>query len=424
MRRGRQVKRGERPAGLLGHPLPPQSRHRESRQLPSDQSKTRSKTPAPSSEWTVLPRAASTRHTSRSADRSVRAAASVSSAPSTACTPLDCHHAPVSTHWATTAETFQSRPFQRNCSGPSTTPPAPGTSPFRTSTGSSYRRMSAPFRALTGSVRPARPRTGLAPLHRPPGAHLSAPSAMLSLAAAPGTGMGVEVTPAASGCSNRCSNALNGTPGFRQRVKPRISRPGCRVRSSPMTRAPQIDPLRLDRLDDGDPADLAKNADLDSGRFDGLHLTRLELPGATVTSSRFTGLDADEADLRGARLSEVELDRVHLPVVRAARVQWRDVRLNGRIGGLESYEAQCRSVHVDGCKIDYLNLRGAELTDVAFSDCLIGELDLLTAVARRVRFDNARIGRLNVQHAKLHDVDLRGASLDAVDGVTDLGGAT
>src|SRR3954449_13296545 len=56
MRRGRQVKRGERPAGLLGHPLPPQSRHRESRQLPSDQSKTRSKTPTPSSEGTGLPR--------------------------------------------------------------------------------------------------------------------------------------------------------------------------------------------------------------------------------------------------------------------------------------------------------------------------------------------------------------------------------
>src|SRR3954452_2280712 len=144
MRRGRQVKRGERPAGLLGHPLPPQSRHRESRQLPSDQSKTRSKTPAPSSERTVLPRAASTRHTSRSADRSVRAAASVSSAPSTACTPLDCHHAPVSTHCATTAETFQSRPFHRNCSGPSTAPPAPRTLPLRTSTGSSYRRMSHP----------------------------------------------------------------------------------------------------------------------------------------------------------------------------------------------------------------------------------------------------------------------------------------
>jgi hypothetical protein len=90
------------------------------------------------------PGPASTRHTSRSADRSVRAAASVSSAPSTACTPLDCHHAPVSTHCATTTETFQSRPFHRNCSGPSTAPPAPRTLPLRTSTGSSYRRMSHP----------------------------------------------------------------------------------------------------------------------------------------------------------------------------------------------------------------------------------------------------------------------------------------
>src|SRR3954452_25076109 len=207
MRRGRQVKRGERPAGLLGHFSAPQSRHRESRQLPSDQSKTRSKTPAPSSEWTVLPRAASTRHTSRSADRSVRVAASVSSAPSTACTPLDCHHAPVSTHCATTAETFQSRPFHRNCSGPSTAPPAPRTLPLRTSTGSSYRRMS----------------------------HPPEPCELLSSGSTPYLdGGGGRGHPRQGGCSNTRSNSSYGTPAFRQPVNPGVLLPGDDTIATPL----------------------------------------------------------------------------------------------------------------------------------------------------------------------------------------------
>ena len=135
-------------------------------------------------------------------------------------------------------------------------------------------------------------------------------------------------------------------------------------------------------------------------------------------------VNAPEADLKGARFSEVELDRVHLPVVRASRTRWRDVRISGRIGGLESYDAEWRSVHVDGCKLDYLNLRGSELVDVLFTDCVIGELDLLDAVVRRLRFTGCRISRLNVQRSEFHDVDLRGAELEVVDGLLDLGGAT
>ena len=49
-----------------------------------------------------------------------------------------------------TARTFHNRPRHRNCSGPSTRrdpSPAPATRPLRTSTGSSYRRIAATFRA-------------------------------------------------------------------------------------------------------------------------------------------------------------------------------------------------------------------------------------------------------------------------------------
>lgn len=190
------------------------------------------------------------------------------------------------------------------------------------------------------------------------------------------------------------------------------------------TKAPQIDELRFGRLIDGDMSQLTDDADLEGVRYAALTLPHITLCDALVASCQFSGIAADETDLNGARLSEVELERVNLPVVRAARSQWRDVKVSGRLGSLEAYEAQWRSVHFVGCKLSFVNLRGAELTDVAFSDCILEELDMINAVAHRVRFDNTRITKLNVQHSELHDFDLRAATLQSIDGVMSLRGAT
>ncbi len=196
------------------------------------------------------------------------------------------------------------------------------------------------------------------------------------------------------------------------------------MRAPASTEAPRIDPFVLGALAEGDPADLVRDADLESVAFRDLSLTELTLPGALVGSSRFSGVAADETDLRGARLAEVELERVDLPVVRAARSQWRDVRVTGRLGSLEAYEVQWGAVHFVGCKLSFVNLRGAELVDVAFTDCTIEELDLGSTVARRVRLENTRVVSLSVRDSELRDVDLRGATFEHLDGLLSLRGST
>lgn len=190
------------------------------------------------------------------------------------------------------------------------------------------------------------------------------------------------------------------------------------------TKAPQIDRLRLGTLTDGDPAELVANADLESVRFAHLDLAELGLSGARLDGVHLTDVAAAESDLTGAVLSEVHLDQVNLPVVRAARSQWRDVQLTGRLGSFEAYETGWRSVQFVGCKLNFVNLRGAELVDVAFTDCVIDELDLLGATANRVRLSNTHVTHLNVRQAKFRDLDLRGADLEELEGLTDLRGAT
>ena len=77
----------------------------------------------------------------------------------------------------------------------------------------------------------------------------------------------------------------------------------------------------------------------------------------------------------------------------------------------------------DHVRLDYLNLRGAGLTRVQFIGCRMGELDAGSAQLSMVRFVDCHIGRLALGGCALDNLDLRGAELDALDGIGSLAGA-
>lgn len=194
---------------------------------------------------------------------------------------------------------------------------------------------------------------------------------------------------------------------------------------TPRTAPPSLDPVVLDGLAPGDAYDLEPGADLEGFDIADLRLDAANLEGASVYGSRLAGLCADAADLRHATLGEVVLERLDVPVVQGVRGRWRDVELrDARLGSAELYESTWDRVHVVGCKLGFVNLRGAELRDVLFTDCTIDELDLVQARAARVAFAGTRVRRIDVQASTLQDVDLRGADLDEVAGVRSLAGTT
>ncbi|MDF9715404.1 pentapeptide repeat-containing protein [Nocardioides sp. ChNu-153] len=187
--------------------------------------------------------------------------------------------------------------------------------------------------------------------------------------------------------------------------------------------APRIEAPYLERLADGSADDLRPRADLEAMQVSEVRVEHLDLDGAVLTDVRLRDLAAHETDLGGARLTGVGLEGVDLTVVRASRGQWRDVEVTGRLGSMEAYESRWRSVHLVGCKLGFVNLRGAELVDVALTDCVVEELDLADARLSRVRLSGTRVGRLDVRRSEMRDVDLRGATLSEVEGPMDLGGA-
>jgi len=187
---------------------------------------------------------------------------------------------------------------------------------------------------------------------------------------------------------------------------------------------PSFDAILLPELQAGDADDLEPAASLDAFGFDGLTLETLALGGARIEASRLAGVRAAEADLRGTTISEAIVEQLDVPVVRAARTRWRDVRFEGgRLGSAELYEAEWRSVHFVGCKLGFVKLRGSELRDVQFTDCVVDELDLASTEALRLAFPGTRIRRFDVSRATLRDVDLRGCDIEELAGVASLRGA-
>lgn len=187
---------------------------------------------------------------------------------------------------------------------------------------------------------------------------------------------------------------------------------------------PQLNTLHLDDLADGRPEELHPGATLTGRSLAIDHRSPVDLTDARLDGVCFDRFVAPELRLRGAGLLEVALDALDVPVVDAARTDWADARLSGRVGALTAYDSSLRSIHFTGCRLGFVNLRGSELLDVQFTDCSIDELDLGETRCRRVRFTDTRIASLEVPRASFTDVDLRGATLSAVSGVGHLSGAT
>ena len=77
-----------------------------------------------------------------------------------------------------------------------------------------------------------------------------------------------------------------------------------------------------------------------------------------------------------------------------------------------------------GGKVDFLNLRGARLKDVAFVDCVVVELDLQEATVDGLTFEGCTLVAPTFGRGRYAALDLSGATLRSPVGLAGLKGAT
>jgi len=191
------------------------------------------------------------------------------------------------------------------------------------------------------------------------------------------------------------------------------------------TDAPRLDPVDPRGLVDLGTDLLGAHDSRELERYIDADLTDRDLEGTSFSDCVFESPRLGATRLRGVRFVESVLSDSFAPELAAARSTWRDVRVERpRWGSAELFDADLRSVRLVGGKIDYLNLRGARLTDVVIEGCSIGELDLSGATTLRVALVDCRVGALDVTRASLTHTDLRTTDFSRIDGLAGLSGAT
>jgi uncharacterized protein YjbI with pentapeptide repeats len=190
-------------------------------------------------------------------------------------------------------------------------------------------------------------------------------------------------------------------------------------------KAPRLPSALTTRYEEADADALSVRDERDRERFADADLSGRDLTGSSFAECSFESVSFDGTQLRGSRFTEVQVIDSFAPSLLAARTTWRDAVIeNPRWGSAELFEADLTTVHIRGGKIDYLNLRTARLTDVRIENCTITDLDLAGVRGTRIALVDCRIETLDVTRATLVDVDLRSTTLEVVNGLNGLKGAT
>lgn len=150
--------------------------------------------------------------------------------------------------------------------------------------------------------------------------------------------------------------------------------------------------------------------------FPGGVLSEATAGGARFIEVAFTDVTFDGGRLRRARLSDAWFGRVRMVGTDLAESSMTDTWLHDCVlAGVQSFSLIGRRMTFAGCKLDSVNFRGAELTDVTFADCVLREPDFGGAKLTRVAFGGCQLVGAEFNGAACRDVDLVGATLGGSD---------
>ncbi|SMY02095.1 pentapeptide repeat-containing protein [Brevibacterium antiquum] len=195
------------------------------------------------------------------------------------------------------------------------------------------------------------------------------------------------------------------------------------------TEAPRAPKIKLGQLAPGYLGDIGPEEFVEGMGFSELDLAEVDSTQATYLDCSLSrvnfGAAESPVDLTGVRFSGSKIEDCRADTWTMPRGSLIHTEISGtRIGAGVAHDSVWEKVVVNNCRISYLNLRAAKLSDVEFRDCVIDEIDLDRAQVSRVAFPGSTIGVLQCEGSRLGNVDLRGLQLHKISGVQSLRGAT
>jgi uncharacterized protein YjbI with pentapeptide repeats len=165
------------------------------------------------------------------------------------------------------------------------------------------------------------------------------------------------------------------------------------------------------------------------GNHDGVNFVDLELADVRADNSKFlecrlSHVALERCDLARSSFVDSVLVDVRLVATSFAGSQWRETTVRTSLGaGVDLSGATLRRVTFTECKFDSANLRGATLHEVVFERCTLDHLDLTDATLTACAFRGSTLHQLDLTKATLSKTDLRTSELDIARGHLALSGA-
>ncbi len=141
--------------------------------------------------------------------------------------------------------------------------------------------------------------------------------------------------------------------------------------------------------------------------FSDLELDDVDVGNTRFLECAFTDTVIAGGSFRRTRLSELWMRRIRLLDLDFGESVWDDLTLlDSSLAALQLYATKMHRVIFQGCKLNSLNFRDAELLDVEFVNCRLQEIDFAGATLKKVRFPGCEIESMQLNGATLSSVDL------------------
>lgn len=150
-------------------------------------------------------------------------------------------------------------------------------------------------------------------------------------------------------------------------------------------------------------AELA-NVEAEGLQFEVGHCSELELSSSTFRDVEFLDAKSTELDVADCVFQDCDLSGVRLKSVR------RSTFTGCKFLGANFSTGRLADVVFDDCTLRFTNMRMADLSRVAFTNCSIDDLDLFDATIADIDFSKSRVSKLGVDRISASRVDLRFAS--------------
>ncbi len=152
----------------------------------------------------------------------------------------------------------------------------------------------------------------------------------------------------------------------------------------------------------------------------GQDVRTVELSEARVERVVATGARLSRADLVDCEVVACDLAGLRAPGSRLRRV----AVTGGRFSGAQLGDCELLDVVVRDCRVDLVSLRRARLERVRFEHCDLREADLAELRADAVVFVGCDLSGAAFTGARLRRAELRGCTLDGLEGVEALRGVS